>query len=296
MRGVGLLLAVVIAAGCAAPAPDVPQAVAELPPPPPGKGAIAGLVIDDIYRPVPGALVLVERLGLTATADASGQFVFTDLEPGSYILIANADRHEAAPANIDVVEGEYADAEIEARRVFSDDGTLVTTRYSVFVNCAASAFIVTALAPCLPDSSGDSHRDRFDITDAPYGANATALVLEMKASQPDGYAVALGCSDVDGGTWTEGTDDYIRTGLLRGNRTVPEDGPGASFGKWPAKCHDLVARLWYLGGDPAGTRDGGATPWGVGARVAIKATFLVSVFVGEPSADVATYSVLGPKA
>ena len=296
MRGVGLLLCVVIAAGCAAPVPDAPPVVAELPPPPPGKGAIAGLVIDDIYRPVPGALVLVERLGLTATADASGQFVFTDLEPGSYILIANADRHEAAPANVDVVEGEYADAEIEARRTFSDDGTLVTTRYSVFVNCAASAFIVTVLAPCLPDGSGDSHRDHFGITDEPYGTNATALVLEMKASQPDGYAVQLGCRNVNGGTWTEGTGDYIRTGLLRGNRTLPEDGPGASFGKWPGKCHDLVARLWYLGGDPAGTRDGGITGWGVGGRVAIKATFLVSIFVGEPSHDIETYGVLGPSA
>jgi hypothetical protein len=294
MRCVGLAVALLLA-GCSAPtAPDDAGAAPALPPPPPGKGAIAGLVIDDIYRPVPGALVLVERLGLTVTTDASGQFAFTDLEPGSYVLIANAQRHEAAPTNVDVVEGEYADAEVQARRVFSDDGTLVTTRYSVFVNCAASAFIVTALAPCLPDASGDSHRDHFEITDEPYGANATALVLEMKASQPDGYAVHLGCDDVNAGTWTEGTGDYIRTGLLRGNRTLPEDGPGTSFGKWPAKCHDLVARLWYLGGDPAGTRDGGITSWGVGARVAIKATFLVSVFVGEPRQDLATYSVLGP--
>ncbi|HEX2066990.1 MAG TPA: hypothetical protein VHI93_09280, partial [Candidatus Thermoplasmatota archaeon] len=43
----------------------------------PTRGAIAGLVIDDVYRPVPGALVLLQPVGLTATSDRSGQFAFT---------------------------------------------------------------------------------------------------------------------------------------------------------------------------------------------------------------------------
>ena len=48
-----------------------------------GKGAISGLLINDVFRPVPGGLILIQDLGLTATSDASGQFAFLDLEPGS---------------------------------------------------------------------------------------------------------------------------------------------------------------------------------------------------------------------
>lgn len=71
-----------------------------------GKGGILGLLIDDIYRPIPGALLLVEGQGLTATTDERGQFSFVDLEPGTYVLLPSAERHEAAPANVDVSAGQ----------------------------------------------------------------------------------------------------------------------------------------------------------------------------------------------
>src|SRR5687767_6490389 len=68
-----------------------------------GKGAIEGLLIDDIYRTIPGGLLLLQGAGLTATSDGQGQFLFLDVTPGTYVIIANADRHEAQPVNVDVV-------------------------------------------------------------------------------------------------------------------------------------------------------------------------------------------------
>ena len=297
MRGVGLLAAAMVVAlllpGCAEHRPTaLPRASdpVDLPPIEPGRGAISGLLIDDVYRPVPGGLILVEGLGLIATTDAEGQFQFLDLDPGSYILLANADRHEAAPVNVDVREGEYSEVEVAARRTFSDGGSIMTTQYSVFINCAVSAFVVTSLIPCVPDSSGDSDRDYFNFTDNPYGDQATALVLEMKASQSDGYALDLWCQDARAGSWTEVDSDYVHAVWARENATVPDQ--NSTIEKWPDPCHRLACRLWYLGSDPAQTRKSGLLPWGVGARIAIKATFMLSVFVGKPNVDLMAYHIL----
>src|SRR5262245_59899784 len=64
-----------------------------------GKGAITGVVLDDVIRPVPKALVLLCN-GETVEADGSGQFEFINLEPGAYVLRATADNHEAAPLTV----------------------------------------------------------------------------------------------------------------------------------------------------------------------------------------------------
>src|SRR5207244_2510543 len=161
---------------CAAPA-AVP--VTGRPPPPPGKGAIDGLLIDDRYRPIPAAFLLLEPLGLTATTDGEGQFRFVDLDPGSYTPVAQADGHEAAPP----------------------------------------------------------------------------IVAGMKASPPDGYAVATRCHEGNATSWTETSADYLKITLVRtdtphaGNYTQPH--PDDTTNDWPTACPDLSARLYYLGSDIA---------------------------------------------
>src|SRR5687767_11241595 len=133
MRTLALALAFAVLAGCTSSPPDAPIDPEVLPELSVGKGAITGLLIDDVYRPVPGGLVFLEGTGLTATTDASGLFRFVDLPPASYVAIANAPGHEAAPANVDVEAGAYAELEIQARRIFSDEGSVITTQYSVFI-------------------------------------------------------------------------------------------------------------------------------------------------------------------
>jgi hypothetical protein len=274
-----------------------------------GKGAIAGLVINDVYRPVPGALVLLQPLGLTATSDASGQFAFTDLDPGGYVLRVQADGHEAAPSNVDVVEGEYAESELVARRVFSDAGRIVTTEYSVFIPCAASAPIVTATEDCVFDQSGDSYRAAFDSDFTTGFSNITYLVTEMKASKP--ASTASGAYKIvvreqgDGDYWaswftTDG--DYIRVVMKLGE--VSEWDTEARNVAWE-NDKKMETALFPQGGfkgetqtvfdaecsvDPAGTLCGESR--GAGAQIGVKAKFVQSLFLGEPDVDINSYCVL----
>jgi len=293
----GLLLVPLGLAGCAShAAPDVPAAASGLPPPPPGKGAIAGLLIDDIYRPVPGGLIFIQGAGLTATTDSEGQFAFLDLEPGSYVLIANAAGHEAAPLSVDVQAGQYADAEIQARRLFGGGGSLVTEQYSVLLACGATAYIVTSIVDCIPDQSGDSNQDAFTFGQDLAEGNATAFVLEMKASQRDGYAVSVDCgANARGSSWEETFTDYIRTVWAK-DANLTRDGANGTQAvhPWSDNCTKLYAELWYLGSDPGDLRKQGYMPWGVGVRFEVRATFLLSLFVGPPQVDLQTYHLMSP--
>src|SRR5689334_19437204 len=92
----GLMVFVAALSGCAKSAEIQTQADAERPDLAAGKGAISGLVIDDRYRPVPDALVVLTPGGLTTTSDTAGQFSFSDLTPGPYLLQVQAADHEAA--------------------------------------------------------------------------------------------------------------------------------------------------------------------------------------------------------
>src|SRR5688572_2735915 len=153
-----------------------------------GKGAISGLLINDVFRPIAGGLVLIQELGLTSTSDASGQFTFVDLEPGTYLLRVQADGHEAAPQPVEVREGEYTEAEVIARRVVSDAGRIVTSEYSVFVACNINAVVIGLPYDCTLDQSGDTDRAAF-TSDYTAVANVTYMVTEMKANQVGNYEV-----------------------------------------------------------------------------------------------------------
>jgi hypothetical protein len=148
------------------------------PPLPADKGAIAGLVIDDVYRPVPKALILIEKAGLTATSDGEGQFTFTGLDPGAYVLKVQAEGHASAPRTVEVVAGQYAEAEVQADRLFNSGPRIVTTEFSVFVPCAVSVVASTQAFDCTLDLSGDTFRAAFEANYTAYG-NVTYLVTEM---------------------------------------------------------------------------------------------------------------------
>ncbi|MEA3189786.1 MAG: Carboxypeptidase regulatory-like domain [Thermoplasmata archaeon] len=270
-------------AGCAGPeAQPVAGPAAELPPIQAGRGAIAGLLVDDRYRPIGGAEVVLFPVGLQAASDASGQFAFFDLEPGAYELHVQAEGHEAAPAPVDVEEGVYTEAEVEARRTFSDVSDTVTEQYSVFVPCAASAVLVAVIMKCVLD--GDDSYDWGFSSDYTAYNDTTFVVSEFLASQPDGYLVTWGC---DGGL-----ADHTFEGVY--TRLVLEVG-GSRNGtiEWQNDCV-LGATLFYVGAGSATTKEAGFS-WGAGARFAVKGTFLNTVFLGPPEVDPVAHAVLRPK-
>ena len=309
-----LLLVGILLAGCSgssntsstvAPVTERP-ALAE------GRGAIAGLLIDDIYRPIPNGLILLQGAGLTATTDDAGQFTFVDVLPGSYIALVSAVGHEAAPVNVDVTAGEYTELEISARRIFSDAGSTITTQYSVFIPCTTSAGY-TSLdyggALCPADTAGSDYRPGLSKLDFSENVNVTYLVAELKANQKDNYVFVLRHDDGSSGgaeRWGSvqmNNTDYGKVVLKRGE--VYQTWQAANKPWMNENGTPMAALLFYLGqgGDQSSTlptctepQDPAHVCYGVGQRFAIKANIILTVFLGEPKVNIEEYHVLAPAA
>jgi hypothetical protein len=256
-----------------------------------GKGAISGLLINDVFRPVPGGLILIQDLGLTATSDDSGQFVFLDVEPGSYLLRVQADGHEAAPQTVDVEEGEYAEVELIARRVASDGGRIISNEFSVFVSCNVNAVVIGLPFDCTGDLSGDSDRAAF-YSDYNGTSGVTYLVTEMKANQVGNYEVRIRPSDHGGGaSGNYAVMEIVESDYLRIVHKVGEVAhePYELTGNNIAwnNTGEFVT-IFYV--DSIGKQETGT--FGAGADVGVRAKFVQSVFVGEPETDIETYCVL----
>jgi hypothetical protein len=159
-------------AGCAGDSPDTaPVDPSEIDPEQlqAGKGAIAGLLIDDRFRPIQlidspttefqaRGFVLLQETGQESRTTANGEFAFIDLEPGTYTLRVSATGHEAVPSKVVVREGEFAEASIVARRTSSQGSTIVTEEYSAFSPCFINFVALSTTADCTLDQSGETFR------------------------------------------------------------------------------------------------------------------------------------------
>ena len=293
-----LLLALVAAltlAGCGDPAVTPGGTDTGQPPLAEGKGAISGLLINDVFRPIPRALILLQGTGLTATTDDAGQFTFLDLEPGAYIAIVSAEGHEAAPTNIDVAKGLYKEVEIQARRLINEGGQILTAQYSLFMTCSAELVIVAGNGlNCLQDLSGDSERTGF-ASDLTGYANVTYMVTEIRFNRADDYDFVIAW-DNDGDAilddyWAEHSivdGDYGRI-VLKAGEANTEDDAGRNLVWEPAN------RTFQTTVFPHGelyTELSGFGVYGAGVDVGVRASIVQSVFLGKPPVDIATYRVL----
>lgn len=125
MRLIVIMLIAVAFAGCASNGSDEPSvgvggSLAD------GKGGIDGLLIDDIFRPIVEATVLLQPNGLLATTNENGEFGFLGLEPGDYILRVDSPDHQAVPFKVKVFANEFSEAQISARRLIDDGSALIT--------------------------------------------------------------------------------------------------------------------------------------------------------------------------
>ncbi|MES2154227.1 MAG: carboxypeptidase-like regulatory domain-containing protein [bacterium] len=313
-----LLVVATVVAGCGGKATSSVVVTATRPALAADKGAITGLVIDDRYRPVADATILLTPLGLIATSDAEGQFAFSDLAPAAYVLIANAKDHEAAPKNVDVAPGQYTEVELEARRTFSDLGAIITTQYSVFIPCAFDYVVNGYIIGCIPDSSGDTYRPGFTTDSHQYGKNATYLVSEAKLNQVGDYDFQVredNGSPSGGERYAVGAlrnGDYIKMVNQRGIANTVDN---LQNNNHPWNNTKKYATLVFLSGQERSTFEevskttcnptvddlnrGAGSPvrtcnWrGVGAKFGIKARFVQSLFIGEPATPIAGYHTLG---
>ncbi|MES2154224.1 MAG: carboxypeptidase-like regulatory domain-containing protein [bacterium] len=310
-----LMVAVALLAGCSGKSQSV-SLVTSREALPADKGAIAGVVIDDRYRPVADAFLLLTPVGMTASSDGEGQFAFIGLQPGTYVLQVQSKDHEAAPKNIDVVAGQYTEVEAEARRTFSEGAYIVTTEYSIFIGCSFSYVSTTWIGvpytgeDCLLDQSGDSTRFGFDSDYRAYGKNVTYLVAEMKANHKasgsnGAYKVVIRNSETANPYYASKftvDSDYLRLTLKYGN--VSLDDTESRNAKWLNK-DKIQTALFPQGGfksesqqamdaecsvDPTGQFCYESR--GLGPQFGVKAKFVQTLFIGPPHDDVAKYCVL----
>ncbi len=67
-----------------------------------GKGAIAGVVVDESIAPIAGAVVEIAQLALTIETGEDGSFGASDLEPGLYTLSVSAVDYLPIQTTVDV--------------------------------------------------------------------------------------------------------------------------------------------------------------------------------------------------
>jgi len=308
-REVAGLFAAILLAGCAADvaerAPEEAVAAAaarDTSALATGKGAIAGLLVDDRYRPLPDGLVLVQEIGRTTRSGHDGLFAFLDVVPGEYTLKADIADHEPVPERVAVVAGEYAEVDLLARRISNENGTIVTQEYSIFIACTVGFVLNGANLPCTLEGGDDSYSFGF-ISNLTAVQNITYLVTELKTSKEGRYNFQVrGNGNQYAITRFQG--DYARIVLQYGvNNTLDQAEEYGENAAWnnsgpfqTALFVDHEGRETVQGAWPANP---GAPAWpdrpccGAGASAGIKAKVVQSVFVGPPDVAIETYRVYG---
>lgn len=269
-----------------------------------GKGAIAGLLVDDRYRPLhvtdtPQAefdvegFILVVETGETLATDASGEFTVLDLDPGSYTLKPSIVGHEGAPTRVDVAAGQYSEVDLVVRRlvtpardtvIIHDDTVLITCQTQVL----DAHFTVGVLCHGDLGEAQDSNWVDYNFTGLP---TPQAVVVEVQFSRVGDYEVWLTKQTnlVDGAALYAKeylfSGDTFRFQMLNGSE---EGGQNAGV---PLDTQDL--RVW-VNVDYAGSKETyDVFGFGMSAGVTfiVEARVVLSAFLETPP-DLDTYALL----
>lgn len=99
-------------------------------------GAIQGLVVDDAINPIAGAIVGVKETDASTTTDAGGRFAFSQLEPGTYTVLANALGYSAVARTVDVVPGELVEVQLTLEALAVVEPYYVVQTFAGLIECA----------------------------------------------------------------------------------------------------------------------------------------------------------------
>lgn len=251
-----------------------------------GKGAIEGLLVDDRFRPLHltqapqtefqfEGFLFIPELGLQVETNENGEFTVLDLEPGTYTIRPQVDRHDGFTKTVRVEEGLFADAQILVRRINSEGSVILTEEYTGFAPCVVPGVISNCL-----DASAESYRP------GPQGLNysgfpdVTYVIVEVAVNQPEPnlYVQCRG-----NGVYSEillppGTG-YAKA-ILRNDANETYDHP-FNVNPW-ANPNSWECIVFVNIDDPTSL-----TP-----AFGVKTQFLISIFLGEPDVDLETYQLL----
>lgn len=287
-----------------------------------GKGAISGLLVDDRFRPIDltdnpttefqtTGFVLLAEEGLQTQTSENGEFSFVNLDPGSYTLRVQADGHETIPHKVTVIEGEYAEATVVARRVSSEGSFILTEEYSGYTPCAASWPLPGGLPDQPPpgpgwftsivfncnDASGDSFRPGpSNLTYNELANDTTYMIVEMMVEKEGNYFLVVRHDD-----GTSGGGDRYGAAVTEGGRyakVIMQVGEiyDEEMNANPLDLMKPLAALNFFRGNVEETDQDDPTSEGslgqAGVEYATKTQFMISLFIGEPEVDLETYRLL----
>lgn len=272
LRTAPLLVALLLVAGCFGKGGSEGQPDASMPPEVVGEvGSLQGIVVDDAFIAIVGAVVGIPAIGASTTTDAQGHFVLENLPVGSHDVFANKLGYEQVGQRLTVTADAPTDAEFRLPPLAAMVPYTEVVEYIGFMNCGVGAdAVLTATAATSACTQDPNHKTSFDFEVRP---DVLTAIGELTWTPSAGFAaqalrLALWqnprCSpcdpEYDYGDVTGTNPVYLRADRFRG---ISEEDPTQIW--------------WYVW-----------TPWGGGDMplvIVANQRFSVfgSVFYGSPA-------------
>ena len=119
-------------------------------------GGIRGVVVDDRIVPIKDALIKIESSGQNVTTGEDGLFVFSGLDPGTYIIKVSHPLYSSAQTSAEVVAGDAEPKPLKVqliRTVFAQP-YMQTLQYDGFIVCSANV-VLPLLGGLLSEECGE---------------------------------------------------------------------------------------------------------------------------------------------
>lgn len=156
-------------------------------------GSIRGTVYDkDFDAPLAAAEVSIVETGKKVTATEEGNFVFPEVEPGTYTLVFSKESYtRQVKSNVVVSSGKMTELDASLAGEFTEMDEFVVQDVQIGAGTEESLLNLRMESPALMDSIGSEMMSRAGASDA-----ASALRLVSGTTVQDGkYAVVRGLPD-----------------------------------------------------------------------------------------------------
>ncbi len=209
MRALWLLALALMLAGCsdaASPGAEGPAGGPTAKEVTTGKttGAISGVIVDLAVVPIAGADVSIASLGINASTDADGSFVFLDMEPGNYFLNVAAAGYSPVQVSVAVEAGQVAKPRVQLEQVTVIEAVHYTLKHDGYIQFsgAVSGPILNII---LQDLMGDNPLCHCTMAFSTAEDDMRTLVVE--AIWTDSFTSPTGPSDLYLEVFPEDLDD-----------------------------------------------------------------------------------------
>jgi len=210
-------------------------------------GSLRGVVHDkDFDAPLAGATVQIVESGQTVASDERGNFVFPQLRPGRYTLVAAKDGYvRSVRSDVVVTEGKLTEVRLELVGEYTDlEEFVVRDPLQMGTGNEAALLELRLESPALVDSISSDLMSRAGASDA-----AGALRLVAGASTADGKSAVI-----------RGLPDRYVSSQMNGVLlpTADEDKRAVELDQFPAEVIDSLQVAKTFTPDQQGNASGGA--------------------------------------